>query len=223
MDDTNLNYFGARYCDAEIGRFISEDPAKDGLNWYGYCNNNPLKFVDPTGLSSKEVTQRIETSTVEMNKEQYLKWNKYYEDKSDSIDRQKWITGIGGTLLGGVIALGSEGLAIPAYVGIGVGTGVGVLGTAKALTLDKLGSNLDKIDSKLSSVISNKDKATMSLIVETTSISTTNGNSTHIQKDDNYFMVFPDGTKSQIDKESYDVLQKDSKETGWNVKWEDKK
>ena len=22
----------------------------DGLNWYVYCNNNPLRFVDPTGL-----------------------------------------------------------------------------------------------------------------------------------------------------------------------------
>lgn len=53
LDDTNLYYFGARYYDAEVGRFISEDPAKDGLNWYGYCNNNPLKFVDPTGLETK--------------------------------------------------------------------------------------------------------------------------------------------------------------------------
>lgn len=51
-DSTNLYYFGARYYDAEIGRFISEDPAKDGLNWYGYANDNPLKFVDPTGLES---------------------------------------------------------------------------------------------------------------------------------------------------------------------------
>ncbi|MCK4261241.1 MAG: hypothetical protein KAX49_19870, partial [Halanaerobiales bacterium] len=32
------------------GRFISEDPVKDGANWYSYCANNPLKYVDPTGL-----------------------------------------------------------------------------------------------------------------------------------------------------------------------------
>jgi len=34
------------------GRFITEDPAKDGFNWYIYCNNNPLTFVDPTGLET---------------------------------------------------------------------------------------------------------------------------------------------------------------------------
>jgi hypothetical protein len=25
------------------------DPIQDGRNWYAYCENNPLKFVDPTG------------------------------------------------------------------------------------------------------------------------------------------------------------------------------
>ena len=33
-----------------VGRFISEDPAKDGSNWYVYCANNPVMFVDPLGL-----------------------------------------------------------------------------------------------------------------------------------------------------------------------------
>ncbi|MBN1113101.1 MAG: hypothetical protein JXA53_09345, partial [Bacteroidales bacterium] len=50
-DSTNLYYFNARYYDATIGRFINVDPVQDGTNWYVYCNNNPLSFVDPTGLS----------------------------------------------------------------------------------------------------------------------------------------------------------------------------
>jgi hypothetical protein len=29
---------------------VSEDPVKDGVNWYVYCGNNPLGFIDPTGL-----------------------------------------------------------------------------------------------------------------------------------------------------------------------------
>ena len=47
---TNLYYFNARYYDATIGRFINVDPVQDGSNWYVYCSNNPLSFVDPTGL-----------------------------------------------------------------------------------------------------------------------------------------------------------------------------
>ncbi len=29
---------------------MSEDPAQDGLNWYVYCGNNPVKFIDRNGL-----------------------------------------------------------------------------------------------------------------------------------------------------------------------------
>ena len=33
-----------------VGRFTSVDPIKDGLNWYAYCYNNPIKYVDLNGL-----------------------------------------------------------------------------------------------------------------------------------------------------------------------------
>ncbi len=48
--DTGLYYSNARWYDPQLGRFITEDPARDGANWYAYCWNNPLAFVDPTGL-----------------------------------------------------------------------------------------------------------------------------------------------------------------------------
>ena len=48
--DTGLYYFNARWYDPELGRFISEDPIRDGQNWYIYCGNNPIKYTDPTGL-----------------------------------------------------------------------------------------------------------------------------------------------------------------------------
>ncbi len=50
-DSTGLYYFNARYYDAGIGRFITEDPARHGVNWFVYCNNNPLRYTDPTGLA----------------------------------------------------------------------------------------------------------------------------------------------------------------------------
>ena len=51
-EDDNLYYMRARYYDAEVGRFISEDPAGfvDGPNLYAYVGGNPIGAVDPTGL-----------------------------------------------------------------------------------------------------------------------------------------------------------------------------
>ena len=46
---TGLVYFGARYYDPEVGRWTTVDPGRQGLNWYVYCNDNPLKYVDPDG------------------------------------------------------------------------------------------------------------------------------------------------------------------------------
>lgn len=50
--ETRLYYYRARYYDAKIGRFISEDPIGllGGLNLYQYAGNNPVNFTDPSGL-----------------------------------------------------------------------------------------------------------------------------------------------------------------------------
>jgi RHS repeat-associated protein len=48
-EETGLVYFGARWYDPEIGRWISPDPSEDGENWYSYCGNNPVNYVDPDG------------------------------------------------------------------------------------------------------------------------------------------------------------------------------
>lgn len=52
---TGLYYYGARYHNPNIGRFMSVDPAgadpTDPQSWnrYAYVQNNPLKYVDPDG------------------------------------------------------------------------------------------------------------------------------------------------------------------------------
>lgn len=43
-------YLRNRYYQPAVGRFINEDPIKDGLNWYNYCGGNPVVMVDPSGL-----------------------------------------------------------------------------------------------------------------------------------------------------------------------------
>jgi RHS repeat-associated protein len=48
--EIGLYYFNARWYDASLGRFTTEDPIRDGLNWFVYVGNNPLIFIDPSGL-----------------------------------------------------------------------------------------------------------------------------------------------------------------------------
>ncbi|MBI9099967.1 MAG: hypothetical protein JEY91_15910 [Spirochaetaceae bacterium] len=46
-------------------RFATVDLIQGGTNWYVYCNNNPLSFVDPTGLEDKKIIEEVESSTTE--------------------------------------------------------------------------------------------------------------------------------------------------------------
>jgi len=51
-DGTGLFYNRARYYSPTVQRFVSEDPIglSGGINIYAYGANNPLSFVDPSGL-----------------------------------------------------------------------------------------------------------------------------------------------------------------------------
>ncbi|MGE0002161.1 MAG: RHS repeat-associated core domain-containing protein, partial [Fimbriimonadaceae bacterium] len=48
-----LHLLGHRYYDASLGRFLTRDPIGDGSNWYVYCVNDPVAFVDLEGLNHK--------------------------------------------------------------------------------------------------------------------------------------------------------------------------
>jgi RHS repeat-associated protein len=56
---SGLDYFGARFYQSKMGRFLSPDPSQlyfadptnpQSLNLYSYGRNNPLTNIDPTGL-----------------------------------------------------------------------------------------------------------------------------------------------------------------------------
>ncbi len=69
---TGYNYYGARYYDPEIGRFLQADTVLDGINRYAYCQNNPVKYVDPTGHEAES------TETEELTAEII-----YFEDENE--------------------------------------------------------------------------------------------------------------------------------------------
>ncbi|MBL7197061.1 MAG: RHS repeat-associated core domain-containing protein, partial [Candidatus Omnitrophica bacterium] len=96
---TGLHYYGARYYDSQLGRFITADPTiqhpydPQDFSRYAYCRNNPLKYTDPTGLGW---------------------WSSF------------WKALVGGIVAGVVLALtgGAGAIPIVAYMAAGIAGGI---------------------------------------------------------------------------------------------------
>jgi RHS repeat-associated protein len=60
-DGTGLAFHRARYYDARLTRFISEDPAgfDGGINLFAYAGNSPLNATDPLGLWTKAQCEAV--------------------------------------------------------------------------------------------------------------------------------------------------------------------
>ena len=48
--ESGLKQLGHRLYDPSAGRFLTRDPIGAGANWYAYCDNNPTRRVDSSGL-----------------------------------------------------------------------------------------------------------------------------------------------------------------------------
>ena len=64
-------YLRARYYNPALGRFTQQDPARDGENWYVYCKNNPVFYIDLDGLVAYELFESLEKAAEDWA------WNTY--------------------------------------------------------------------------------------------------------------------------------------------------
>ena len=60
-DGTGLYFYRARYYDAQLKRFVSQDPIglSGGINEYEYVDGNPVSNVDPLGLKTLRCTKPL--------------------------------------------------------------------------------------------------------------------------------------------------------------------
>jgi len=65
---------GHRYFDPRTGRFISQDPAGSGDNWYAYAGNNPVNETDPSGLVLEGSTPQNSPGYIGVNTSQAGEW-----------------------------------------------------------------------------------------------------------------------------------------------------
>ena len=104
-EEDGLYYYGGRYYDAEIGRFVSVDPmARDvgiknfkdkygkelvqllsspqELNLYAYVAGNPIKYIDPNGEALKDYYKVVKDWYANWKMDQEIKeklyWSKQY-------------------------------------------------------------------------------------------------------------------------------------------------
>jgi RHS repeat-associated protein len=63
--ETGLHYNYFRYYNPQIGRYVTPDPIglRGGINIFRYAANNPIRYIDPSGLQSlvTDITQRTTT------------------------------------------------------------------------------------------------------------------------------------------------------------------
>ncbi|MBC6712428.1 RHS repeat-associated core domain-containing protein [Treponema sp. Marseille-Q3903] len=51
---TGLYNYGYRDYKPDVARFTTQDPIRDGMNWYAYCGGDPINYIDENGLEATD-------------------------------------------------------------------------------------------------------------------------------------------------------------------------
>jgi RHS repeat-associated protein len=147
-DETGLHYSLARYYDPDLGRYLAMDPIRTpgaGLNYYTYCDGDPINRVDPTG----EISLTLGTVLVAMavgaavgaaigaGVELYRQRNQEHTDWGQ-VGYAALIGGCLGAIAGGVGVV-AEAALVGALGVVGAGAAAGGLGAAVVYCVEAAG------------------------------------------------------------------------------------
>jgi RHS repeat-associated protein len=103
---TGWNYYRARWYDADVGRFMGEDPIAfgGGNNWYAYVDNNPLNATDPSGMCANPAyCRKLLTKIIGKTNGFFNRFRRYHDAGFRDLGGKDWshggesgITGPGG-------------------------------------------------------------------------------------------------------------------------------
>ena len=152
-----LIYMRARWYDPGAGRFISEDPGRNGGNWFGYCDGNPTGEVDQSGRNGGPPAGIAKTADTVAAAIMLWGWNMIKDGAAEACKGALWMTGGQGLQLVadalGPAAAGMfmEGVAAEASGATGIMAGVEaiVLGSTAITAAWMIYTSDDEIASSL--------------------------------------------------------------------------
>ncbi|SEQ92650.1 RHS repeat-associated core domain-containing protein, partial [Treponema bryantii] len=65
--ESGLTYHWNRWRSEDGESWLSEDPIRDGINWFGYAGQNPINYLDSTGLKKYKSVSKTENNKSNKN------------------------------------------------------------------------------------------------------------------------------------------------------------